>query len=70
MGVVNMMLGLATIGLAIFTIKNPHSWLFKRLGDDSEPSNACLQSIRFRGKLLVAIGVFACLMATQFFLAE
>lgn len=70
MAVLNMMLGLATIGLGIYTVKNPHSWLFKRLGDDSEPSEGYLQSIRFRGKLIVVIGVFACLMATQFFFAE
>lgn len=68
MGVFFMLLGIAVIALGLFAVKNPDSWWFRRIGDDSEPSDDDLECNRLRGAATMIVGIVVTVLSIQHFL--
>lgn len=60
-GVIIIITGLLLMALGLFAIKRPDSWWFKRLGDDSDPSESYTSYIKFIG---LVISIFGLLVLT------
>lgn len=52
-----LILGIAISTLGIYSIKKPNSWLFRRIGDDSETSDSQQTFNRDRGLVILIMGV-------------
>jgi hypothetical protein len=62
--VINILLGIAVIALGLFAIKKPESWWFKRIGEDSEPSDANISLTRFGGVVTLIMGLIIFIIST------
>ncbi|MGZ9587114.1 hypothetical protein [Paenibacillus marinisediminis] len=51
------MLGIVLVGVGLFGIKHPESWLFWNLIDDRERGDEHLAFTRSGGKLVIIMGV-------------
>ncbi|MEC0173189.1 hypothetical protein [Paenibacillus graminis] len=61
-----LLLGSAVIALGIFAIRHPDSWWFKRIGDDSEPSEGWMGYIKFAGKITIGLGAMIIIFGAQY----
>lgn len=60
-----LLLGGGIIALGIYAVKHPDSWMFRRIGDDREPSEMGLSYTRFAGKVAVMTGVIIIVFGAQ-----
>lgn len=58
-------LGFLIIAFGRFAIKNPDSWIFRRIGDDSEPSDDYLAYTRFGGVVSIMMGSVIIIFGIQ-----
>ncbi|KOP65185.1 hypothetical protein AMS62_07945 [Bacillus sp. FJAT-18019] len=57
--------GILIIALGLHANRNPYSWWFRRMSDDTEPSDVRIWYIKFIGKVIIVFGVVVTLMSFQ-----
>jgi len=60
-----LLLGSAVIALGIYAIKHPDSWVFRRIGDDREPSESYTSYLKFVGIITIGMGAIIILFGSQ-----
>ncbi|MGG3283544.1 hypothetical protein [Paenibacillus solani] len=58
-------LGIMLIVIGLYANRNPYSWWFRRMSDDTEPSDVRIWYIKFIGKVIIAFGFVVILLSFQ-----